>query len=105
MAGYHEDVKGYTIIHPNSKGIIIRRDVKFNENVLTCEPDSTYVSSLACKSNLVVLFSSYSFLNNTPSYISSDTNSDDQNPPLHVSPPVLAHMTTSQLPGLVHSTQ
>ena len=79
---YFEDVKGYRLLHPNSKGIIIIRDVKFNENVLACEPDSTYVSSSACEPDLVVVPSSYSLLNNTPSNIFLNTDSDDEHPPL-----------------------
>ena len=29
FVGYSEDVKGYRLLHPNSKGIIIRTYVKF----------------------------------------------------------------------------
>ena len=29
--GYFEDVKGYRLLQPNSKGIVFRRNVQFNE--------------------------------------------------------------------------
>ena len=31
--GYSEYVKGYQLLHPNSHDIIIRKDVKFDENL------------------------------------------------------------------------
>ena len=37
--GYSEDVKGYRLIQPHSHDIIIRRDVKFDENLLAYEPN------------------------------------------------------------------
>ena len=98
FVGYYEDVKGYRLVHPNSKGIIVRTYVKFNENVLACEPNSTYVPSSTCEPDLVVVIFSSSLLNNTPSDISSNTNSYDEHPPLFFSPPAPAPLTTSQLP-------
>ena len=92
FVGYSEDIKGYRLLQPNSKGIIIRRDVRFNENVLACKP------------YLAVVSFSYSLLDNTPSDISSDTNIDDEHPPPPVSPPAPAPLATSQLPHWVHST-
>ena len=44
FVGYSEDVKGYRLLQPNSKEIIIRRDVKFNENVFV--RDMTYTPSI-----------------------------------------------------------
>ena len=68
--------------------IIIRRDVKFNENVLAYDPD------------LAVVPSYYSFLGSTPSsYDSLDTDSDDEIPPPPVPPPA------PNLPRWVHSTR
>ena len=104
FVGYSEDVKGYRLLQPNSKEIIIRRDVKFNENILACEPNSAYVPSSACEPDLVVVPFSSSLLNNTPFDISSDTDSDDEHPPPPVSPPSPAPLTTSQLPRWIHST-
>jgi hypothetical protein len=40
---YSEDVKGYKLLQPHSNEIIIRRDVKFDENLLACEHNSTFV--------------------------------------------------------------
>ena len=98
FVGYFEDVKGYRLLQPNYKEIIIRRDVQFNKNILACEPNSAYVPSSACEPDLAVVPSSYSLLNNTPSDISSDIESDDEHPPPLISPPSPALPTTSQLP-------
>jgi hypothetical protein len=105
FVGYFKDVKGYRLLQPNSKEIIIRRDVQFNENILACEPTLTYVPSSTCKPDLAVVSFSSSLLNNTPSDISSDTDSDDEHPPLPVSSPAPAPPTTSQLPQWVRYTR
>ena len=47
--GYSEDVKGYRLLQPKSKNVIIRRDVKFDENISACEPSSASVPPLACE--------------------------------------------------------
>jgi hypothetical protein len=47
--GYSEDVEGYRLLQPHCNEIIIRRDVKFNENILACEPNSVIVPSSAYK--------------------------------------------------------
>ena len=39
FVGYSEDIKGYRLLQPHSHDIIIRRDVKFDENLLACEPN------------------------------------------------------------------
>ena len=65
FVGYFEDVKGYRLLQPNCNEIIIRRDVKFDENLLSCEPSSTFVPSF-----VPILISS------------SDDDSKDENPPL-----------------------
>jgi hypothetical protein len=48
---YFEDVKGYRIFQPHCKEIIIRRDVKFDENLLACEPNLAFVPSLSWDPN------------------------------------------------------
>jgi hypothetical protein len=77
FVGYSEDVKGYRLLQPHCNEIIIRRDVKFDENLLACEPNSTIVPSLACEPSSVFV----------PSFVpilvsSSDDDSEDENPPL-----------------------
>ena len=72
---------------------------------MACEPNLAYVPSLACEPNLVVVQFSSSLLNNTPFDISSDTDSDDEHPPLPASPLAPTPPTTSQLPRWVHSTR
>jgi hypothetical protein len=44
--GYFEDVKGYRLLQSHCNEIIIRRDVKFDENILACEPNSMIVPSI-----------------------------------------------------------
>jgi hypothetical protein len=39
--------KGYILIQPHSNEIIIRRNVKFDEIILTCEPNLTFFPSSA----------------------------------------------------------
>jgi hypothetical protein len=48
FVGYSKDVKGYRLLQPHCNEIIIRRDVKFDENILSYEPNSVFVPSLAC---------------------------------------------------------
>ena len=74
-------VKGYRLLQPKSKNIIIRRDVKFDENISPSEPSSTGVPPLACEPNSAYvppLSLSYIF-NIIPS--SSYDDSEDENPP------------------------
>ena len=78
-----EDVKGYRHLQPHSHDIIIRIDVKFDENLLACEPNLAGVPSLACKcDSMIVPSSSYSsrFLDRFPTPVSDD-DSKDENPP------------------------
>jgi hypothetical protein len=49
FVGYSEDVKGYRLLQPHCNEIILRRDVKFDENLLACEPNSAVVPSSACE--------------------------------------------------------
>ena len=104
FAGYYEDVKGYRLLQPHSHDIIIRRDVKFDENLLACEPNLVGVPSLACEPdsvNVPSYSSSSSFLDKFPTSISDD-DSEDENPPppTHVPPIEPAPM----LPQWVRST-
>jgi hypothetical protein len=114
FVGYFEDVKGYILLQPHCNEIFIRRDVKFDENLLACEPNSVLVPSLAYKPNSTVVSSSvyepYSTFVPSSILVSSlDDDSEDENPP----PP--AHLPpdesfepeptpSSPLPRWVHST-
>jgi hypothetical protein len=60
FVGYSEDVKGYRLLQPHCNEIIIRRDVKFDENLLACELNSMFVPSLACNPNSTIVLSSAS---------------------------------------------
>ena len=104
FVGYSEDIKGYRLLQPHSHGIIIRRDVKFDENILAYEPNLAGVPSLACEPDLMIVpsfSSSSSFLDKFPSPISDD-ESGNGNPPLpaHVPPIAPAQI----LPQWVRST-
>ena len=102
FVGYSEDVKGYIILQPHSHDIIIRRDVKFDENLLACDPNLAGVPSLSREPNSAIVPSSTSnFLDKFPTPISDD-DSEDENPtsPAHV-PPIAP---TPILPRWVRST-
>ena len=80
FVGYSEDVKGYKLLQSHCNDIIIRRDVKFDENLLACEPNSAIVPSSACKPSSAFV----------PSYdpvSSSDDDNEDENPPPPAHPP------------------
>jgi hypothetical protein len=90
----------------HSNEIIIRRDVKFNENLLACKPTSMFVSSSSCdpSSKFVLYFFSIQVSS------SSDDVSEDENPPLpsHLPPnESIEHEPTPSSPLLkwVHSTR
>ena len=68
FVGYFEDVKGYRLLEPHSHDIIIRRDVKFDENLLACEPNSTVVPSLACEPDSAIVPSSSSSCSSNSSF-------------------------------------
>ena len=97
FVGYFEDVKGYRLLQPHSHDIIIRRDVKFDENLLACEPNLKGVPSLACELDSAIVPSSFSsssnLLNRFPNPV-FDNDSEDENPPppAHVPPIALAPM-------------
>jgi hypothetical protein len=86
FVGYSEDVKGYRILQTHCNEIIIRRDVKFDENLLFCEPNSVFVPSLSCEPNLMVVPSlacepSSTFLPSSVLVSSLYDDSEDENPP------------------------
>ena len=88
FVGYSEDVKGYRIIQPHSHDIIIRRDVKFDENLLACDPNSAVVTSLAYEPDSAIVPSYNSnFLDRFPTLVSDD-DIEDENPslPTHIPP-------------------
>ena len=76
FVGYSKDVKGYRLLQPHSHDIIIRRYVKFDENLLSYEPNLAGVPSLACETDLVIVPSSSSsssnFLDRFPNLVSDD---------------------------------
>jgi len=69
FVGYFEDVKGYRLLQPKSKNVIIRRDVKFVGNISAYEPSSMDVPPLSIPSNSENIPSSY------------DDSEDDSPPP------------------------
>jgi hypothetical protein len=76
FVGYSEDVKGYRLLQPHCNEIIIRRDVKFNENLLACEPNSVIVPSSACDPSSAFVPPSIPIM-----VSSSDDENEDKNPP------------------------
>jgi transposase InsO family protein len=103
FVGYSEYVKGYKLLQSHCNEIIIIRDVKFDENLLACEPNSTIVPSSACEPSSAFV----------PSYdmvSSSNDDSEDENPPPPAHPPLdeffeLEPAPTPPLPRWVRSTQ
>jgi len=94
FVGYFEDVKGYILLQPHFDEIVIRRGVKFDKNILTCEPPLIFVPFI-----VPILVSS-----------SLDDVNDDENPYPHAHLPMddsIEHepRPTWQLPIWVHSTQ
>jgi hypothetical protein len=80
IVGYSEDVKGYRLLQPHCSEIILRKDVKFDENLLAYEPNSTVVPSSACDP--------YSaFVPSSDLISSSDDDNEDENPPSFAHPP------------------
>ena len=102
FVGYSKDVKGYRLLQSHCNEVIIRRDVKFDEKLLACEPNSTIVPSSACEL-------SSEFVPSHDLVSSSDDHSEDENPPpLSHSPPdesfELEPTPTPPLPRWVCST-
>ena len=84
--------------------MIIRRDVKFDENLLACEPNLAGVPSLPCEPDLAIVPSSSScssFLDRFPTPVSDDDNEDENPPPPARVPPV---SPSPMLPRWVRST-
>jgi hypothetical protein len=96
FVGYYKDVRGYRLIQPHSNEIIIRRDVNFDESLLTCkpilmfvpssshDPSLRFVPSSSCNPSLVsVPYSIPHFCYNDLNLVYSlDYDSEDENPPL-----------------------
>eukprot|EP00253_Pinus_taeda_P017794 PITA_17794 len=82
FVGYSEDVKGYRLIPFKSKNVIIRRDVKFDENKSACEPSPADVPPLPISSTFEEISS-------------SDDESEDDNPP----PPSQDHPSAPSAPS------
>jgi hypothetical protein len=103
--GYSKDVKGYRLLQPHCNEIIIRRYVKFDENILSCEPNPMFVTSSACKPYSTFVPSFFTIL---VSYSSND-DSEDENPPPPTHPPLDDSIEPKpalapSLPRWVHST-
>ena len=94
FVGYSEDVKGCRLLQPHSNNVIIRRYVKFDENLLAYDPNSAVVPSLACESDLTIVPSSTSnFFDRFPTLVSDDDNEDENPyPPAHIPPVAPAPM-------------
>jgi hypothetical protein len=93
--GYSEDVKGYRLLQPHCNEIIIRKDVKFEKNILACKPNLMFVPSSACDPNSTFVPSSAcepssTFVLSSVLVSSSDDDIEDENPP----PP--AHLPTDE---------
>ena len=87
FVGDSEHFKGYILLQPKSKNVIIRRDVKFAENISTYEPSSMDVPPLSIPST-------------SENVSSSDDDSEDENPP----PPSQDPPSAPQLPKRVCAT-
>jgi hypothetical protein len=73
---YSEYVKGYRLLKPHCNEIILRKDVKFDENILSCKSNSVVLPSSARNpsSSFVPYF--------VPILVSSsDDDSEDEKPP------------------------
>ena len=89
FVGYSEDVKGYRLLQPHSHDIIIRGNVKFDENLLAYAPNLAGVPSLACEpDSTIVPSSSSNFLNRFPTPVFDDDNEDENPPPPAHVPPI-----------------
>jgi hypothetical protein len=89
FVGYSEDVKGHRLLQTHSNEIIIRRDVKFDKNLLAYEPNLAFVPFFACELNSTIVASSASKPSSAfvPYYVLvsfSDDDSEDENAPLRL---------------------
>jgi hypothetical protein len=83
--GYYEDVKGYRLLQSHSNEIIIRKYVKFDENILACEPKLTFAPYSAYKpSSVFVPYSVPSLVSYSP--LDNDTEDGNPPPPAHLPP-------------------
>jgi hypothetical protein len=96
----------FNLIQPHSFEIIIRIDIKFDENILDCEPNSMFVPSSTCEpsSTFVPFFFPILFSS------SSDDDGEDENAPMPTHLPQddsIEHepTPTPPLPKWVHSTR
>ena len=91
FVGYSEDAKGYRLLQPHYHDIIIKTDVKFDENILVCDPNLAGVPSMACEPDSVIVpssSSSSSFLDRFPAPVSDDDSEDENTPPPTHVPPI-----------------
>jgi transposase InsO family protein len=93
FVGYYEDVKGYRLLQPHFNEIILRRYVKFDENILACEPNSTVVPSSTCEPSSAFVPSYAPILDS-----SLDDDSEDENPPLSADLPPNESFEPKQAP-------
>jgi hypothetical protein len=105
FVGYCENVKGYILLQPHCNEIILRRDVKIDENLLAREPNLAVVPSSACEPSSEVVPSSVPILDS-----SSEDESEDENPPPPADIPPDESFEPEQapvpsLPRWVHSTR
>jgi hypothetical protein len=82
FVGYFEDVKGYRLLKPHCNEIIIIINVKFDENILSCEPNSSFLPSSTCNPSSTFVPSCF------PILVYLDGESEDGKPPLlsHIPP-------------------
>jgi hypothetical protein len=114
FVGYYEYVKGYILLQSHCNEIIIRRDVKFDENLLACGPNLVFLPSLAYEPNSTVVPSSTydpssTFVPSSNLVYYSDDDNEDENPPLPTHPPPYESFEPKPtpappLPRWVHST-
>jgi hypothetical protein len=69
-------MRGYRLLQPHSNEIIIRRDVKFDENLLVHEPNSSFVPFLTCDPSSTFVPYFVPFL-----VCSSDDDNESENTP------------------------
>jgi hypothetical protein len=105
FVGYSEYVKGYKLLQPHCNEIIIRRDVKFDENLLAYEPNSAIVPSSACYPSSTFVPSSVPIL---VSSLDDDTEDENPPPPAYFPPDESFELEPTKVPPLprwVHSTR
>ena len=93
--------KDIDFFNPNKKNLIIRKDIKFYENISACEPSWAGVPPLAYKHDptyIAPISISYTY-DSVPS--TSDDDREDENSP----PPLEGIPSAPQLPRWVRSTQ